>query len=150
MNVRQSIEVAATPARVYQVAHDVPNWGALLPHYRYVRVLQRSGNHSVCMMAAQHYPFAVVRWTAAVQLRPETPAIEFTHIAGPAAGMRVAWTFAPTPNGTRITIEHELSDVKAALVRSWLGKQIAARFFIEPIARRTLACMKKIAEERNA
>jgi ribosome-associated toxin RatA of RatAB toxin-antitoxin module len=148
MNVTQSIEVTAAPDRVYAVAHDVPNWGVLLPHYRYVRVLERDGNDCVCMMAARRDWF-VVRWTAAVHLLPEIPRIEFTHVDGPTTGMRVAWIFDATPHGTRLTITHELSDVKPPLVRTWLGQQIAAKFFIEPIARRTLACMKAFAEDRN-
>lgn len=149
MIVKQSIEVHAPAELVYAIAHDVGSWASLLPHYRYVRVLERNGDDCVCVMAARRN-WIPVRWTAAVHLLPNIPRIEFTHVAGPAAGMRVAWIFDATPHGTRVTISHDMAALRQPLVRTRLGTEIAARIFIEPIASQTLACMKAIAEERNA
>jgi hypothetical protein len=100
------------------------------------------------VMAARREWFPV-RWTAAVHLLPDVPRIEFMHVGGPARGMRVAWIFDPTTRGTRLTIAHDMSAIQPPLVRTRLGTEIAARMFIEPIARRTLACMKAIAEESH-
>jgi ribosome-associated toxin RatA of RatAB toxin-antitoxin module len=147
MMIRQSIEVAVPPERVYEVARDVSAWAAFLPHYRYVQVLEREGDDCICVMAARR-AWIPVRWTAAVHLLPAIPRIEFTHIAGPIAGMRVAWTFDATGRGTRLAISHDMAVVRPLLVRNRLGAYVAARCFIEPIASRTLACMKAIAEER--
>jgi len=149
MIVKQSIEVHAPPQLIYSIARDVARWAEMLPHYRYVRVLERSGDDCVCVMAAQRDWFPV-RWTAAVHLLPTIPRIEFTHIAGPITGMRVAWIFDTTPHGTLLTICHDMAAVRKPLVRTRLGSEIAARVFIEPIASQTLACMKAIAEERHA
>ncbi len=149
MIVKQSIEVDAPPELIYSIAHDIGKWASMLPHYRYVHVLERNGDDCVCVMAARRDWFPV-RWTAAVHLLPQIPRIEFTHVAGPIAGMRVAWIFDATPHGTRLTISHDLAAVRTALVRTKLGSEIAARVFIEPIASRTLVCMKAIAEERHA
>lgn len=149
MIVKQSIEVHAPPELIYSIARDIGSWASLLPHYRYVRVLERNGDDCVCVMAARRDWFPV-RWTAAVHLLPKIPRIEFTHIAGPIKGMRVAWIFDTTLHGTRLTISHDMAAVRETLVRTRLGSEIAARVFIEPIASQTLACMKAIAEERHA
>lgn len=149
MMLRQSIDIRAPASVIYDIAHDVSRWATMLPHYRYVRVLERTGDDDcVCVMAARR-DFVPVRWTAAVHLLPQIPRIEFTHVGGPATGMRVAWTFDPTTHGTRLTISHDMASLRRPLVRTALGAQIAARVFIEPIASQTLACIKALAEERH-
>ncbi|HXW51669.1 MAG TPA: SRPBCC family protein [Candidatus Acidoferrales bacterium] len=148
MMLRQSIDIQAPAALIYDVAHDVSRWASMLPHYRYVRVLERNGDDCICEMGARR-DFVPVRWTAAVHLLPQIPRIEFTHVNGPTTGMRVAWIFDPTARGTRLTISHDLATLSRPLVRTALGAHIAARLFIEPIASRTLACIKAIAEERH-
>jgi ribosome-associated toxin RatA of RatAB toxin-antitoxin module len=149
MMLSQSIQVAAPPKAVYAVVRDVASWARLLPHYRYVRVLERSGDDCVCIMAARRN-WIPVRWVAAVHLQPEIPSIQFTHVGGPTTGMKVEWIFDARPGGTLVTIRHEMSCVRGLLVRTPLGTRIAAKVFIEPIASRTLACMKAIVEGRNA
>jgi ribosome-associated toxin RatA of RatAB toxin-antitoxin module len=149
MMLRQSIDIRAPASLIYDIAHDVSRWASILPHYRYVRVLERSGaDDCVCLMAARR-DFVPVRWTAAVHLLPQIPRIEFTHLRGPVTGMRVAWIFDPIGQGTRLTIHHDMATLRKPLVRTALGTQIAARVFIEPIASRTLACIKALAEERH-
>jgi ribosome-associated toxin RatA of RatAB toxin-antitoxin module len=149
MMLRQSIDIRAPASVIYEVAHDVSGWASILPHYRYVRVLEKSGDDDyVCLMAAWR-DLVPVRWTAAVHLLPQIPRIEFTHVGGPTTGMRVAWIFDPIGQGTRLTIHHDMAALRRPLVRTALGTQIAARIFIEPIASRTLACIKAIAEERH-
>lgn len=149
MMLRQSIDIRAPATVIYDVAHDVSRWASLLPHYRYVRVLERNGDDDcVCVMGARRN-FVPVRWTAAVHLLPQIPRIEFTHVGGPTTGMRVAWIFDPITQGTRLTICHDMTLLRRPLVRTALGAEIAARVFIEPIASRTLACIKALAEERH-
>jgi ribosome-associated toxin RatA of RatAB toxin-antitoxin module len=145
MHANQSIDMAAPAAAIYALAQDVASWPRLLPHYRYVRVLRETSDERIAVMAARR-SWIPVRWIARERLHPNIPRIEFTHLSGWTAGMEVAWTFEPTPHGTRVTIEHDLRTLRRAIIRTRLARTIIARFFIQPIASRTLARMKALAE----
>jgi len=147
-DARQSVEMAAPPAAVYALAQDIARWPAMLPHYRYVRVLEDSGTQRLAVMAARR-DWIPVRWVAEERLRPEIPRIEFTHRGGWTTGMEVAWVFEPVANGTRVTITHDLSTLTRPLIRSRWGRQLIAEFFIQPIAGRTLARIKSLVEGRH-
>ncbi|MDQ6781200.1 MAG: SRPBCC family protein [Candidatus Eremiobacteraeota bacterium] len=146
MTAQQSIDVSAPAQRVYALAEDIAAWPRRLPHYRYVTVLQQSERARIAVMAARR-DWIPVRWTAQERLLPEVPRIEFTHLSGWARGMEVAWTFDPIPGGTRVTILHDLESLRLPLVRSRWCRDIISTMFIQPIARRTLARMKSLAEE---
>jgi len=145
MITHQSIGVCVAPAVAYALAQDVARWPAILEHYSSVRVLSETPEERIAVMTAWR-SWIPVRWTAAQRLLPAIPRIEFTHVAGWARGMRVAWIFDPVPTGTRIVITHDLSVLAVPVVRSRLGKTIVTRHFIAPIASRTLAGMKTALE----
>jgi len=142
----QSVDMAAPAATIYALAQDVASWPRFLPHYRYVRVLQETPDERIAVMGARR-SWIPVRWTARERLHPAIPRIEFIHLSGWTVGMEVAWTFAPTPGGTRVTIEHDLRTLRRPVSRTRLARAIIARFFIRPIATRTLARMKALAEQ---
>lgn len=148
MRAEQSIEVRAPAARVYALAQDVARWPERLPHYRFVTVLQDSGSERVAVMAARR-DWIPVRWTALERLLPDVPRIEFTHLSGWTAGMEVAWIFDAIPNGTRVTIAHDLSTLRLPCMQPKIIRDFVANFFIQPIASRTLARMKLLAEDTH-
>jgi hypothetical protein len=79
-----------------------------------------------------------VRWRAEQINDPEKPQIFFRHLGGWTRGMRVYWRFTALHNGkTRVRIDHELNSPLAPFI---------GRFFIDPIATRTLARMKELCE----
>ena len=145
MITHQSIAMRAPAATVYAVAQDVASWPLFLAHYASVRVLSESADERVAIMSARR-DWIPVRWTAAQHLLPAIPRIEFTHIAGWAEGMRVAWIFDTIENGTRVIISHDLSTLRRPIVRTRVGRDFIARHFIAPIASRTLASMKAYVE----
>lgn len=150
MMTHQEIAVKASPADAYALAQDVRRWPQLLSHYAFVRVVHEAKDERTVVMAAWR-SWMLVRWTAVQRLLPAIPRIEFTHIGGWARGMRVAWLFDPIDSGgTRIEIMHDLALVGVPVVRTALGKSIVANHFIAPIARRTLAGMKKALESDHA
>jgi ribosome-associated toxin RatA of RatAB toxin-antitoxin module len=129
--------VNAPPARIFALAGATERWPKILPHYRFVRVLEERGASRVVEMAARR-GFIPVRWRAEQTNDAATPCIDFRHLSGWTKGMSVRWTFTPEGAGTRVRIEHELRSPIA---------QIAGKYFIDPIATRTLNCMKAEAEK---
>lgn len=136
MNVTNEIFINAPAMRIFEYAGATERWPQILPHYRFVRVLERDGQRRIVEMAARR-GLIPVRWRAEQINDPATPRITFRHVSGWTKGMEVVWRFEPTETGTKVSIEHELQSPIAP---------IAAKYFIDPIASRTLACMKRIAE----
>lgn len=136
MKMSNEIFVNAPAMRVFHYASATERWPQILPHYRFVHVLENDGTRRVVEMAARRGSIPV-RWRAEQINDAATPQITFRHTSGWTKGMEVRWRFEPAGSGTNVIIEHELRSPIAP---------VAAKYFIDPIATRTLRCMKQLAE----
>ena len=141
-----SITIDASPQRIYTLAHDTLRWPQMLPHYRFVRLIERRGDEDLIEMAARRH-FFPVRWKAIQRNDSLTPAIHFHHIAGWTKGMDVEWRFERTNGTTRVSIVHDVV-FAFPLARRFVEERIVTKYFIEGIGRRTLSCFKRLAEAR--
>lgn len=138
MHMSNALLIDAPAQRIFERASATPRWPEMLAHYRWVRVLESSGERSVLDMAARRGPIPV-RWRAEQINDPGVPQIFFRHLGGWTKGMRVYWRFVPAENGkTLVRIDHELDSPLASII---------GKYFIDPIATRTLARMKQLCEE---
>jgi ribosome-associated toxin RatA of RatAB toxin-antitoxin module len=145
MNVTStSIDIAAPPAAIYEVAAATERWPLILPHYRYVRVHERDGARQVVEMAAWRHVFPL-HWVAEQVSDAQPPHIAFRHLAGPVRGMEVEWRFAARGERTRVTIEHRL-EFAFPVFAAFLGKYVVGEYFIAGVAARTLARIKLVVE----
>jgi ribosome-associated toxin RatA of RatAB toxin-antitoxin module len=142
-----SIDVAAPPELVFQLAHDVERWPRLLPHYVAVRVLARGDAGSVIarFVARREIVPALgiglpVAWRSRTWNDPATLRLRFVHQGGATDGMDVTWRIEPRDSGCRVSIDHDFEP----RVGPWAS--VIERFFVRPIAGRTLASFKAIAE----
>ncbi len=161
MHSTVGIAVDATPERVFDLARDVSRWPEMLPHYRRVTVRSSSGGHVVAQMVAvrRFGPVPVpVTWRAEQWSDASDPAdlrLRFRHIRGVTRGMDVTWHIRAAGVGhegsSDVTIEHEFSR-RLPLLGDRLLPAVVDRFFTRPIAGRTLATFKALAEsaERSA
>ena len=143
-HMTNEITIAAPAAAIYALAAATERWPAILPHYRYVRVLSQDGASRVVKMGATRDGIPIA-WTAEQTSDPERPAIRFRHIRGWTRGMDVEWRFAETEAGTHVTIEHRLQ-FAFPIASDWLGEHVVGGFFVDNVARKTLARMKVLAE----
>ena len=141
---RNTVEVAAPPEAVYALASATERWPEILPHYRYVRVLEERGPTRVVAMGAWQDVFPI-RWVAEQTNDPGTPHIAFRHLRGWTRGMDVEWIFEPCNGGTRVTIEHRLQ-FAFPLAAEWLGRHLVSNYFVHGVAAKTLARVKDVAE----
>jgi ribosome-associated toxin RatA of RatAB toxin-antitoxin module len=142
---RNSVEIAAPPQTIYALAAATENWPRILPHYRYVRVLERRGAAQLVAMGARQDVFPIA-WVAEQTNDPQTPHIAFRHVRGWTRGMEVEWIFTPIAGGTRVTIEHRLQFL-FPIAGEWLGKHLVCGYFVHGVAAKTLARMKQLAEQ---
>jgi uncharacterized membrane protein len=138
------IVIAAPAQAIYAFAAATERWPEILPHYRYVHVLEENGNARVVQMAAWR-DMLPISWVAEQRNDPRTPSIKFHHVRGWTRGMDVEWRFDATPGGTRVTIEHRLQ-FAFPIASDWLGKYVVGKFFVHDVATKTLARIKVLAE----
>jgi ribosome-associated toxin RatA of RatAB toxin-antitoxin module len=146
-----AIDVAATPGAVFELARDVSRWPTLLPHYRAVRVTRREDGRVTAQMVALRPlgPIGVpVTWRAEQwpdARDPDDLRLHFRHVGGATKGMDVTWHIVPNENGCTVRIEHDFRR-PLPLVGEEAFPRFVDRFFVRPIAGRTLATFKALAE----
>ena len=144
MHATNEIVIAAPAHTIYALAAATERWPEILPHYRFVEVLEQSGSSRVVRMAAWRDAIPIA-WTAEQTNDPERPHIAFHHVRGWTRGMDVEWIFEPVGDATRVRIEHSLA-FRFPIASGWLGDHVVGQFFVRDVAAKTLACMKRIAE----
>lgn len=134
---------------IVDLAVATERWPEILPHYRWVTVLAGGGDHKTVEMAARRGRIPV-RWRARQDVARDgpTPVIRFRHIGGVTTGMDVAWTFDPSPDGVRVTIDHDFTP-PWPLVGGLVADRVIGPHFVEAIAGRTLRTIKGIVENRD-
>ena len=145
-----SIDVEAPARLVFDLARDIQRWPALLPHYRDVRVEEREaqppGAVTARMLAVRPIVPLLgygipVAWRARMWAEEATTLrLRFVHRGGATNGMEVTWRIEEMAAGCRVSIDH----VFAPGVPGWAA--LVHRLFVQPIATRTLASFKAIAE----
>src|SRR2546430_16688486 len=89
--------IRAPVERVFQVAADIERWPELLPHYRWVRFLERQPSGGVVEMAAWR-PFGPVRyptwWVSRMTIDRPAREIRYNHLRGITRGMDALWRLA--------------------------------------------------------
>lgn len=146
-----SIDVAAPPELVFRLARDVERWDRLLPHYVSVVPLERRSDGSLVARFVARRPLVPVlglglpvAWRSRTWSEPDALGLRFVHQGGATSGMDVTWRIeARGGGGTRVTIEHVFGPPTAAGA-AWAA--FIDRFFTRPIAGRTLATFKVLAE----
>jgi ribosome-associated toxin RatA of RatAB toxin-antitoxin module len=148
MHTESRILIRARPETVYGLAADVARWPEILPHYRWVRVLEERGAERLVDMGAHRDGFPV-RWWALQRCFPDEPRITFRHVRGITRGMWVEWRFEPRPDGAWVSIEHELW-LGWPLVGGPVADRVIGPVFVDDIAGKTLRRMKQLAERLDA
>ena len=142
-----SVDIAAPPDLVFRLARDIERWPRLLPHYAAVRVEERQPDGSVVARLVARRPLVPVlglglpvAWRSRSWSDPVRRELRFVHRGGATDGMDVTWRIEATPHGTRVTIAHDFRP----RIRAWAS--LVDRLFTRPIAGRTLATFRDLAE----
>jgi ribosome-associated toxin RatA of RatAB toxin-antitoxin module len=148
MHTENFIWVDAPLGNVFRLAAEVEAWPRLLPHYRWVRVLEEHPAERIVEMAARRGRVPVW-WRSRQRLFPAEGLITYRHIAGLTRGMSVSWQFSACHRGTQIVLTHDLRP-ESPLLRLPFGGAIAGRLFVSAIADQTLHYLKLAAEREEA
>ena len=144
--------VHAPLARVFAAASDVERWPAILPHYRWVRLLDRRADGGVVEMAAWR-PFGPVKyptwWVSEMTVAAATREIRYRHVKGITRGMDVVWRLTGRDGAVDVEIVHEWGGPAWPLIGRAAAEFVIGPVFIHGIASRTLAGIKRFVEESS-
>ncbi len=146
MHKTNSIIMHAPRADIFETAANLQLWPDILPHYRYIRYLQRGADRNVVIMAATRSGIPI-SWTSEQIIDRDKLEVRFHHLKAFTKGMRVLWTFQETPAGVLVEIAHDLHFRVPPLAP--IAEPIIGDFFIHHIANQTLRCMKAHLEARR-
>lgn len=151
MHSEIDIRIAAPPDLVFRLARDVERWADLLPHYARSAPVDAGPDGSVVADFIARRPLIgvlglglPVAWRSRTWAEPASRRLRFVHLAGATKGMDVTWRIEPADvggrGGTHVVIEHDFTPRVPAFAA------LVDRFFVRPIAARTLATFKALAE----
>jgi ribosome-associated toxin RatA of RatAB toxin-antitoxin module len=149
MRTVDAARIAAPVERVFRAAAAVERWPELLPHYRWVRMLERRPDGGLVEMAAWR-PFGPVGyptwWVSEMRVDRAAAAVYYRHVRGITTGMDVVWQLGPDGDGTAVTIVHQWNGPRWPLVGSAAAAWVIGPVFVHGIASRTLAGIKRAVE----
>ena len=145
-----AIDVAAPADLVFALARDVGRWERLLPHYARSRAVERAADGSVVVDFVARRPVPLigvlglglpVAWRARTWNEPATRRLRFVHVAG--ATQRDGRHLADRADRRRAATSRSTT---TSARDSRRFAPFVDRAFTRPIAGRTLATFKALAE----
>jgi ribosome-associated toxin RatA of RatAB toxin-antitoxin module len=147
MHKENSIVINAPRSRIFEAASDLSQWPRILPHYRWIRYIEKSPNKNLVVMGARR-SWIPIQWTSEQIIDSERTEVRFHHLKAFTKGMDVVWTFTERSDGVEVTISHDLKP-RIPLIGRFVAESIVGDFFIHYIATRTLQHMKLYLEGNN-
>jgi len=150
MRTVDRIRVHAPFARVFAAASSVSRWPTILPHYRWVRLL----DDGLVEMAAWR-PFGgrggfikyPTWWVSEMTVDRPAGEIRYRHVQGVTRGMEVVWRLVEAGDGAvDVEIVHTWTGPRWPLIGRLAANLVIGPVFIHGIASRTLAGIKRYAE----
>jgi uncharacterized membrane protein len=139
--------------RIFALARDVERWPELLPHYRWVRMLERRPDGGRVEMAAWRPfgppPLRYPTWWVSemtVESGNGRPVIRYRHVDGITAGMDVQWQLTEGTDGVAVEIVHRWTGPAWPVVGRLAADLVIGPVFVHGIASRTLAGIRRRAE----
>src|SRR6059036_3999418 len=144
MRTVDRIRVLAPFPRVFAAASTVARWPSILPHYRWVRLLD---DGLVEMAAWRPFGGGLLKyptwWVSAMTVDRPAGEIRYRHVRGITRGMQVVWRLVEVGEGSE-------GDIDVEIVHTWdgpgwplIGRQAAnlviGPVFIRGMVARTLA-----------
>src|SRR5260370_8558608 len=95
MHKTNSIVMQAPKMAIFETAANLELWPKILPHYRYIRFLERGADHNIVVMAAQRSGIPI-SWTSDQIIDRNRPQIHFHHLKAWTKRSHLACTFPDT------------------------------------------------------
>src|SRR5207247_11029468 len=131
MHKTNSITMRAPRKSIFETAANLELWPQMLPHYRYIRYLERSPCRNLVVMASTRSGIPI-SWISEQIIDRDRAEVRFLHLKAFTKGMRVVWTFQEVPAGVLVEINHDLTFRVKILAA--IADKITGRFSIQYIS----------------
>jgi len=149
MRTVDHVRVLAPFPRVFAAASTVARWPSILPHYRWVRVLD---DGLVEMAAWRPFGGGLLKyptwWVSEMTVDRPAGEIRYRHVRGISRGMEVVWRLVEVGGGVDVEIVHTWDGPRWPLIGRLAADFVIGPIFIHGIASRTLAGIKRAAEKK--
>lgn len=146
MRTIDRIRVHAPYVRVFAAASSVARWPSILPHYRWVRMLD---DGLVEMAAWRPFGGGLIKyptwWVSEMSVDRPAGEIRYRHVRGITRGMEVVWRLIED-QGVVVEVVHTWTGPAWPLIGKLAANLVIGPVFIHGIASRTLAGIKRYAE----
>lgn len=143
--------VRAPVEKIFSLAKNVEQWPAHLPHYRSVTFRSRNRDGGGVVEMSANRPFGPLNWPtwwlSHMTVDDTIPNIRYRHIEGITRGMDVEWVFTPHAEGTHVRVFHVWDGPDWPFIRVAAAVGVIGPVFVHGIASRTVAGLKKVAEQ---
>jgi ribosome-associated toxin RatA of RatAB toxin-antitoxin module len=149
MRTVDRITARGSVERAFRIASEVERWPEFLPHYRWVRMLQRHEEGGLVEMSAwrQFGPLKYPTWwVSEMTVIPSEHRVLYKHVKGITTDMEVEWRLTEIDEAVDITIVHEWTGPRWPLIGRLAAELVIGPVFISAIAGRTLAGVKHQTE----
>ena len=148
MRTVDRIRVHAPFVRVFAAASSVARWPSILPHYRWVRLLD---DRLVEMAAWRPFGGGLINyptwWVSEMTIDRPAGEIRYRHVRGITRGMEVVWRLVEAGEGfVDVEVVHTWDGPTWPLIGRLAADLVIGPVFIHGIASRTLAGIKRHAE----
>lgn len=149
MRTVDRIRVHAPFVRVFAAASSVARWPSILPHYRWVRLLD---DRLVEMAAWRPFGGGLINyptwWVSEMTIDRPAGEIRYRHVQGITRGMEVVWRLVEAGEGlVDVEVVHTWDGPTWPLIGRLAADFVIGPVFIDGIASRTLAGIKRHAED---
>jgi ribosome-associated toxin RatA of RatAB toxin-antitoxin module len=150
------LECDAPMAVAFDVVRDVERWPTHLPHYRWVKLVERAADGGGVVEMSANRPFGALNWPtfwrSEMSVHPETHSVRFRHTGGVTTGMDVEWRLEPLDGGsrTKLVLEHVWDGPWWPAIGPLAATQIIGPVFVHGIATRTMDGLARVAAMRVA
>ena len=147
MRTVDRIHIHASFPRVFSAASSVARWPAILPHYRWVRLLDGG---MVEMAAWRPFARGLIKyptwWVSEMTIDRPAGEIRYRHVRGITRGMDVVWRLLESGSGVDVEIVHTWTGPSWPVIGGLAANLVIGPVFIHGIASRTLAGIKRATE----
>src|SRR5437867_13434559 len=102
MHKTNSLLMRAPKVEIFETAANLELWPKILPHYRYIRFLERGTDRNIVVMAARRSGIPT-SWRSGQIIDADALEIRFPHLTRWTKGLRAACRFLAQPMAVLLT-----------------------------------------------
>jgi ribosome-associated toxin RatA of RatAB toxin-antitoxin module len=146
VSLKDSIIINKPVWEVYRICADIENHPKFIPYFKKCEIIEKDDNHVLVKRTAE-INGKLQSWLGLINFVEKNTRFRFRQVDGPLKGMTGDWIFESVPEGTMLTITHNIS-FKMPIIGRFM-EIYAANRFVSKSARNTLESLKENIEKKR-